>query len=385
MKILFCAKHLVGRGGQEGFLRHLCAFLVKQGHELEILASASDPVPGAICTDVSVPKWIGRAAWDWAAARSVVAESRHHERDVSFGGQKMWGCNVIRPGGGVEAEYWNVRLSDRHKTPLMRALAKASSIKRRFDLDAEARAYNDPALRYVVVNSELVRNGVLRRFPTLGDKIRVIYNGADLDRFSVPTNPDARTNIHKELGLDPSRRTALLSGHNFRLKGLPQALAALEVANRKEQQGAEWQLIVIGGGRPSHVQRQIRKLDLVDSVRFVGNTSTPEQYYAASDVLLFPSFYDPCANVTFEALASGIPVISTKRNGASEVITDNREGWTVENPNCIAEMALHLNALEDAERLSDMKAAARALAENHAITDKLADIEAVLKDASRLR
>ena len=385
MKVLFCAKHIVGNGGQEGFLRRLCVFLIEQGHDVEIIASAADPISGAVCTDVLAPKWIGRAAWDWAAARAVVAESHQHERDVSFGGQKMWGCNVIRPGGGVEAEYWNVRLSDRHKNPSMRALAKASSLKRHFDLNAESRAYQDPALRYVVVNSELIRNGVLRRFPTLSDRIRVIYNGADLDRFFFPTNHDSRTDIHKELDLDPNRRTALFSGHNFRLKGLPQALAALEVANREKQPGAEWQLIVMGGGRPSRVQRQIRKLDLVDSVRFVGNTSTPELYYAASDVLLFPSFYDPCANVTFEALASGIPVISTKRNGASEVITDNREGWTVENPNCIAEMALHLNALEDAERLSDMKAAARALAENHAITDKLADIEAVLKDASRLR
>jgi UDP-glucose:(heptosyl)LPS alpha-1,3-glucosyltransferase len=382
MKILFCAKHVVGNGGQEGFLRRLCAFLLSQGHEVEIIASAADPVQGATCTRVPVPRWVGRAAWDWAAARAVVSESTQHERDVSFGGQKMWGCNVIRPGGGVEAEYWNVRLSDRHAWPPLRALAREMSIKRRFDLYAESRAYNDPALRFVVANSELVRNGILQRYPRLTSNVNVIYNGADLKRFSATPDADTRTRIHNEVGLDPARHTAVFAGHNFRLKGLPQALAAMELAGRDNRE--PWQLLVIGGGRRASMQNMVQRLGLTNSVRFVGNTSTPEQYYASSDVLLFPSFYDPCANVTFEALASGIPVISTKRNGASEVITDARDGWTVDHPNCIETMAAHLNALEDPGRLSEMKAAARALAEKHSITKKLTEIEEVLKEASRL-
>ncbi len=383
MKILFCAKHVVGKGGQEGFLRRLGSFLISRGHDVEILASATDPIPGATSTSVPIPRWVGRATRDWTAARAIAAVSTQHEHAVSFGGQKMWGCNVLRPGGGVEAEYWAVRLSDRYASPSLRALAQAASVKRRFDLNAESRGYRDPRLRYVVANSQQVRDGIVRHYPAVADKIEVIYNGADLKRFSLPDGDSVRVAIHRDIGLDPARRTAVFAGHNFRLKGLPQAMAALALANQSHPK-AGWQLIVIGGGRPARMQRLAQSLDLADAVRFVGNTATPDQYYAASDVLLFPSFYDPCANVTFEALASGIPVITTRRNGASEVISDAVEGWTVDRPDCIESMAEHLNALEDAGRLSDMKTAARALAEKHAITDKLADIEAVLKEASRL-
>ena len=126
------------------------------------------------------------------------------------------------------------------------------------------------------------------------------------------------------------------------------------------------------------------RLGIDHAVRFVGGVSDPRPYYAASDVLLFPSFYDPCANVTFEALASGIPVISTKRNGASEVISDGNEGWTVEHPDCIEAMASHLSSLQDSARLADMKAAARALAAKHTTTSKLTEIESILEAASRL-
>jgi len=345
------------------------------------LASEADPIPGATHTAVNVPRGVGRSAWDWAAARAVAAAGAQGEYDVSFGGQKMWGCNVLRPGGGVEAEYWSVRLADRYAWSPLRAFARTASVKRRFDLDAESRGYSDPALRYVIANSELVRSGIVRRYPAIADKVEVIHNGADLERFSPPDGEDTRAATHNELGLDPARRTAVFSGHNFRLKGLPQALNALALAGRNSASG--WQLIVLGGGKQGYARRQVQQLGLDDAVRFVGNTSEPGRYYTACDVMLYPSFYDPCANVTFEALASGIPVITTERNGASEVITDGQEGWTVSHPDQVETMAEHLRALTDDARLADMKAAARALAETHPMNGKLADIEAVLKEASR--
>ena len=382
VKILFCAKHVVGRGGQEGFLRRLGAFLISKGHDVEVLASAADPIPGATHASVSVPRWVGRSAWDWAAARAVAAASEQREYDVSFGGQKMWGCNVLRPGGGVEAEYWSVRLADRYAWPPLRALARTASVKRCFDLDAESRGYSAPALRYVIANSELVRHSIAQRYPAIADKVEVIQNGADLERFSALANQETRTATHNELGLDPARRTAVFSGPSFRRKGPPRALTALELT-RHSAESAGWQLSVLGGGKRGRAQRLVQQLGLSDAVRFVGNTSEPERYYAASDVLLYPSFYDPCANVTFEALASGIPVITTRRNGASEVITDGQQGWTVSHPDQVEAMARHLAALTDEARLADMKAAARALAEDHPMSGKLADIEAVLKEASR--
>ncbi len=383
MKIQLCAKHIVGNGGQEGFLRRLSAFFIAQGHTLDILTTAADPIPNASCKTVTTPWWTTRPMRDWAAASAVAAEMNPSTYDVSLGGQKTWGCNVIRPGGGVEAEYWKLRLEDRYAVSPVRKLAQATSMKRKFDLDAESRGYNSSELRYVITNSKLVRDSLLQRYPNLGDNVQVVYNGADLERFSDTNATEVRERIHKELGFDPDRQTAVFAGHNFRLKGLPQALQAIALAAQNSG-GQHCQLIVLGGDHPSRMQSIIQQLGIEEAVRFVGNTD-PKPYYAASDLLLFPSFYDPCANVTFEALASGIPVISTQRNGATEIITDGHEGWTVAHPNCISEMAEHLNALQDSSRLSDMKSAARELATQHTVLDKFAEIESILAAASKLR
>ncbi len=383
MKIQVCAKHISGTGGQEGFLKRLCAFLVSRGHTVDITTTEADEINGTTVTRVPTPWRATRSMRDWAMARAVASELQHQTYDVSLGGQKTWGCNVIRPGGGVEAEYWDLRLSDRYGWPPLRLLAQAASIKRRFDLDAERRGYCSPELRYVIANSHLVRECLLRRYPTLQDKIHVVYNGANLERFSAENDETSRAATHQALGLDPACCTAIFAAHNFRLKGLAQAIQAVALAQQQSSKQS-LQLIVVGGDRPARMRKLAHRLGIGPAVRFVGGVADPRPYYAASDVLLFPSFYDPCANVTFEALASGIPVISTKRNGASEVISDGNEGWTVEHPDCIEAMASHLRALQDSARLADMKAAARELAVKHTTTSKLTEIESILEAASRL-
>ncbi|MDD5706242.1 MAG: glycosyltransferase family 4 protein [Kiritimatiellae bacterium] len=382
MRVLFCVKHLVGRGGQEGYLRRLATFLVARGHQVEVICARADDIPGIRCTRVRLPAMVARPAWDWAAARAVVAESVRHPCDVSFGGQKMWGCNVLRLGGGVEHEFWEMRLTDRYRWAPLRAAARLMIVKRRFDLNAERRAFSDPALRRVVVNSDMVRRGLIGTYPWMADRVEVVYNGADIARFAPASDAAARTQVQRDLNLDPGLLTAVFAGFDYRRKGLPQALEALALLKRRDP-ARRTQMIVMGVKAQSGVARLVARLGLSGEVRLIGNTPCAEKYYAASDFLLFPTYYDPCANVTFEALASGLPVITTRRNGGSEIVADDREGWTVEHPDRIDEMAAHIEALHDRARLSRMQAAARRLAETHPLEDKLAAIEAVLVEAAR--
>ncbi len=376
MRIRFCAMHLAGQGGQEGFLRGLGNFLLERGHEVDVVATRADPLDGADCTLADLPAWARafRAGRDWAAARAVAAASGRQECDVSFGGQKSWGCHVLRPGGGVEAEYWRARFESRHAWRFSRALARRLSWKRCFDLAAERRGYHDPVLRTIVANSDMVRGHVLRHYPGLKGKVRVVYNGADLERFQPQADEGMRARLLSELDLDPARFTAIFVAQDFLRKGLPQALAAVALAGRV-------QLLVLGGERPAAMQRLARKLGVADRVRFVGAAERPEDYYGAADVLLLPTFYDPCANVTFEALASGIPVITTRTNGAAGVIQEGREGWVTAAPGCVEPMADCLRALQDPARLADMKAAARALAESRPLQRTFAEIESILVEA----
>ncbi len=76
--------------------------------------------------------------------------------------------------------------------------------------------------------------------------------------------------------------------------------------------------------------RLARALGLADRVQWRGPTAAPEQLYAEADLYVLPTLYDPCANTCLEAMACGLPVLSTTSNGASELLP---EGWmALEDP-----------------------------------------------------
>ncbi len=87
--------------------------------------------------------------------------------------------------------------------------------------------------------------------------------------------------------------------------------------------------------------------------------------YAAADVFVFPSWHDAFGFVALEAMACGLPVITSRLAGASEIITDGREGFIVDTPLAIDALADRLNRFFDPDVRSRMGSAARELAEQH--------------------
>ena len=72
-------------------------------------------------------------------------------------------------------------------------------------------------------------------------------------------------------------------------------------------------------------------MGIFEEVIFAGSTDEPEKYYGASDLLVHPTFYDACSLTVLEALASGLPVVTTASNGASGVLSHGEEGWVIGN------------------------------------------------------
>jgi len=95
-------------------------------------------------------------------------------------------------------------------------------------------------------------------------------------------------------------------------------------------------------------------------------------------VLLFPTWYDPFANVTLESLAFGVPVITTRQNGGSEAIEPGVNGWVVSEPEAIGEMADALALAGDPARRAGLREAARAAAGRLDLTGQLRAVESVL-------
>jgi UDP-glucose:(heptosyl)LPS alpha-1,3-glucosyltransferase len=374
LRVSMGVRYFEPRGGAEKFSLSLARFLARRGHRVRVHAFRGGPMEGVELRLLPFPRLAGRAWRDWATGRGLAAALAVDDADVTWGEQKTWSANVIRPGGGSEAEYWSAHASFRGEdggaswTGLLH-------LKRLFDLAAERRGFESPEFRRVVVNSELVRGHLLSHYPALAGRIEVVHNGAE-PRLS-PVGRSDRREVLGALRLEAAAPTALFAGHDFRRKGLTHALRAVAAARRRDP---TWplQLVVAGRDRPGDHARQARVLGLGAAVAFAGTRQDLAALFGAADVLLFPTLFDPFANVTVEALAAGLPVLTTRRNGGHELIADGVEGWAVEDPADAEALAGHLLELRDPARRAAMSRAALACAARHTLESKLLRIEQIL-------
>jgi UDP-glucose:(heptosyl)LPS alpha-1,3-glucosyltransferase len=90
--------------------------------------------------------------------------------------------------------------------------------------------------------------------------------------------------------------------------------------------------LIIGRGRDGSYRKLAKRLNCLDNLIFLGHVNGIEKYYAAADLYVHPTFYDSCSLVVTEALASGLPVITTRYDGASGVIDDGVDGFVLQDP-----------------------------------------------------
>ena len=383
MKITLAARHFCPLGGAERFVLAFARYLAGRGHEIRVYAFRGEPVPGVELVLLEGPALLPRFARDWGTARRIAQRLQTDDADVRIGGQKFWGCEVLHPLGGVEEVFWETHVRTHAAIPLP-AFTRYLHLKRYFDLAAEARGYRDPRLRCVVAESDLVRRQLLRYYPHLEGKIRVVFQGTSLPVDLADHRESHRRALLPSLGMAPDRLTALFMGHDFSRKGLCHALEAVAAANRRDPANA-WQLLVVGRDDTRPFKNLARRLGIAKSVAFVGSVADPSACYAAADLLLFPTTFDSFAIVTVEALSAGTPVLTTAQNGGSEIIEEGRNGWVVPNPGMTERMADHMIELGDPHRREAMKAAAVATARRHTAESKFGEIESILVSCARPR
>jgi len=154
--------------------------------------------------------------------------------------------------------------------------------------------------------------------------VHVVPNGVDIERFRPP-EPDERARARAALGVDDDRTVAVFIGHEFERKGLPIAMDALA--------GAPGVALLVVGGTPDMIRRaeaQARSADVGERVAFVGTHGDPVPFLWASDVLVLPSAYEANALVVLEALACGLPVVSTRVGFAPDIVVDGDNGFLVD-------------------------------------------------------
>jgi UDP-glucose:(heptosyl)LPS alpha-1,3-glucosyltransferase len=174
------------------------------------------------------------------------------------------------------------------------------------------------------------------------ERVSVVYNGVDLDRFHPRNRERHRAPARVEAGLPGGAWALLFVGSGFERKGLASAIEALAALRDGDSR-----LLVVGKGDTAAYRALAQRLGVAGRVCWLGARPDPERWYAAADVLVLPARYEPFGNVHLEALASGVPVIASPAAGGSELIEPERNGAVVDpgQPGAIAAAIARLRDL----------------------------------------
>ena len=165
------------------------------------------------------------------------------------------------------------------------------------------------------------------------EKIKVVYNAIDTNRFDLKDQEATRNEVRQALGILQTTPVLLFVGSGFKRKGLPSAIRALARVD------SEARLIVIGKDRISPYRALAKKEGVEKRVIFLGPLADVEQYYCASDLFVFPTIYEPFGNVCLEAMAAGIPLVTSRICGGSEVLDEGKNGYIIDDPTDPIEIA----------------------------------------------
>jgi UDP-glucose:(heptosyl)LPS alpha-1,3-glucosyltransferase len=324
------------KGGAERYVVELCTRMAGEGHEVHVYAEQWDEEANGIhvhrVKTIPFPKSLRLLSFAIKATRDM----KRGNYDVTLGVGNTLEADVLQPHGGVHwAWFWRSLNACGHPLPWMtKFLGRVVSPKQWAGGWIENAPYRMKSLPRFIAISEMVKQDMMRWYGIPEKQITVIYNGVDIERFH-PGNRRFREEVRARHGLR-NELVLLFVSNNFRMKGLGFLLHAL--GGMKHENHPPVRLLVLGRDRKEPYLRIARKLGIRDEVVFAGTTDEPEKYYGAADLLVHPTFYDACSLTVLEALASGLPVMTSLFNGASGIIDHGKDGWLLEDPRNVDEL-----------------------------------------------
>jgi UDP-glucose:(heptosyl)LPS alpha-1,3-glucosyltransferase len=338
-------------GGAERFMSRAIAALAARGESVTLIAREWDEAAtreAGVMLQRCDPFHLGSVWRDMSFARGVREIVASGNFDLVQSHERIAGLDVYRAGDGVHAEWLAQR---RRVLSAAGRLALCLNPYHRYVLDAERRMFADARLRAVVCNSAMVRDEIRAHFGVSKDKLHVICNGVDAEYFHPRLRDAHRAAVRSRLGFPEDAAVFLLVGSGFARKGVPVLLAALErlPGTRAIIVGTDKRLARYRDGAPA-------------GVVFLGGQDDVRPYYGAADAFVLPALYDPQPNAAIEALACGLPVVTSTKCGAAELLEEGVSGF-VRDAADIAGFAGAMRLAADPARNPAMRGAARNAAE----------------------
>lgn len=307
MKIGLVRRGHSSTGGAEAYLIRLGAALEALGHE-PVLVTTPD-WPESRWINRNILRLAGNTPGAFAGA-FVTAQTGC---DIHLSLERVPGCEVFRAGDGVHSSWLRRRAAFE---PIWKMATRWLNPKHRQLLRLEEQVFDPANTRAIIANSRLVRDEILSCSAFPAERIHIVYNG-----LSAPAIPADRLQSREKLGLGAKNLCVLFVGSGWERKGLRTAIKAVEMMDDAT--------LVVAGRGPADAFRS-------DCVRFTGPTSELGMLFGAADVFVLPTYYDPFSNACLEALAAGLPVITTPANGFSEIIEQGIHGGVVPEGDVLA-------------------------------------------------
>lgn len=340
-------------GGAERFVERTMETLARQGVTVTVVArrwrNATENETPVTCD----PFYLGRLWRDYSFSRCVRRQWLGRPGWLVQSHERIPGCDLYRAGDGVHAQWLDLRA--RRQNPLQR-LATRLNPYHHYLLTMERRLFGHPNLRAVICNSEMVKREIKSWFQLPDDKLHVIHTGVDTQLFHPRHGEHYSREVRLEWGIPPEATLFLFVGSGYERKGLGTLLQAMTAV----EDG--WLMVV---GRDAHAEKfkkMAKRLKISGRSRFAGGREDVRPFYAAADAVVLPTLYDPFPNVALEAMACGLPLITSHQCGASDLVEDGHAGLLCDALDVTA-LSGHIATLMNSKQRITLGEQGRALAE----------------------
>ncbi len=320
MKVAIVRQRYVAYGGAERFVARFVDELIRRGHEVHIFThrwiSEQEGLPGVVFHRVfllpggSFFRLVSFAVFSHLAIRK-------ENFDIVHSFERIFTQDIYRAGDGCHREWLNQR---RKMLSVWGRIRIWLNPFHWATLLMERHIYTSRRTGMIIANSNRGKEEMIRHYQTPPEKIEVVYNGVDLQRFHPENCGRYRDKIRRQWGIDDKDFMLLFAGSGFERKGLAVLIQAAGML-RRHYLSSPFKVVIAGHGNRERYLKLAKEEGIAGDLLFIGAQGNMEQIYAAGDIFVFPTLYDPFANVCLEAMASGLAVITTRINGISELMT----------------------------------------------------------------
>lgn len=347
-------------GGAERSISELAAQLSDAGIDVTILAAKGDCYSED--TKVLCNEHPGKRTPLKVFGEALKKHIAENDYDIIHSTLPFDFADIYQPRGGSYLEAM-IRNADSYESAFVRTFKKMTHFTnlKRYEMVKAERILCKPSNKTIVAAlSQYVVDQFKRHYNIPDGRVQLIANAVNTRSIAISdqfSHSDLlRSNwLHLLCATTQSNAIVFLFGaNNFRLKGLPSLLKAVKIL-KSDGLGKQVYIVIAGTGKTEKYIKLADDLGIRGNILFAGPIKKMSDAFAASDVVVLPSFYDPCSRFILEGLVAKKPVITTRYNGASEAYVNNRHGKIIDDGSdvkALAEAMKYFSVRENIEKAS---------------------------------